>query len=90
MLLKIGGCLSQKRLQGKIHYELAETCFYKLVVAFHKKDYPEKSIMSLWRQDEAFDRPFSITKKKHTHTHKSNQTSITLMQISIDECFHII
>ena len=39
----------------------------------HKKDYPEKSIMNLWRQDEGFDMPFSIT-KKHPNP---NQTSIT-------------
>ena len=44
-----------------------------MVVAFHKKDYQEKSIMSLWRQDEDFDMPFSIT-KKHTNP---NQGSIT-------------
>ena len=43
------------------------------MVGFHKKDYPEKSIMSLWRQVEAFDMPFTIT-KKYTNP---NQTSIT-------------
>ena len=55
------------------------------MVAFHKKDYPEKSIMNLWRQDEGFDMPFSIT-KKHPNP---NQTSITPHAISVAECLHI-
>ena len=44
-----------------------------MVVAFHKKDYQEKSIMSLWRQDEDFDMPFSIT-KKHTNPNQDSTT----------------